>query len=48
MTIDPNKTYTATIDTTAGEIKLKPTLGREPAGWVSSLRDGSTGSSSTA
>jgi cyclophilin family peptidyl-prolyl cis-trans isomerase len=43
MTIDPNKTYTATIDTTAGEIKLELYPKDAPHhvnSWVFLARDG--------
>src|SRR3954468_9440125 len=43
MTIDPNKTYTATIDTTAGEIKLELYPKDAPNhvnSWVFLARDG--------
>jgi cyclophilin family peptidyl-prolyl cis-trans isomerase len=43
MTIDPNKTYTATIDTTAGEIKLELYPKDAPKhvnSWVFLARDG--------
>jgi cyclophilin family peptidyl-prolyl cis-trans isomerase len=43
MTIDPNKTYTATIDTTAGEIKLELYPKEAPNhvnSWVFLAKDG--------